>query len=133
MTGVQTCALPILDILGSAPGFQFEEVYQSLSGLLENMKRRAEFGELALGVVAFFDAGRMEPIRVAGRRTFVKSRFESVWIQPRASGFTEQGERVGHGMRGRWGAYALKLSPQEQLVAALGFFTLNPPSVSTSR
>jgi hypothetical protein len=31
----------------------------------------------------------------------------------------EEGEKVRH---------AEKLSPQEQLVAALGFFTLNPPS-----
>jgi hypothetical protein len=35
----------------------------------------------------------------------------------------EQGEMVGH---------ALKLSPQEQLVAALGFFTLNPPSKAST-
>ena len=28
--------------------------------------------------------------------------------------------------------YALKLSPQEQLVAALGFFTLKPPSCNAS-
>ena len=28
--------------------------------------------------------------------------------------------------------HALKLSPQEQLVAALGFFTLKPPSCNAS-
>jgi len=44
-------------------------------------------------------------------------------IQPRSARFVEQGEGVGH---------ALKLSPHEQLVAALGFVTLKPPSVSAS-
>ena len=44
-------------------------------------------------------------------------------IQPRTARLVEQGEVVGH---------ALKLSPHEQLVAALGFVTLKPPSVSAS-
>ena len=44
---------------------------------------------------------------------------QPIGIQAGAAGFVEQGEKVGH---------AEKLSPQEQLVAALGFFTLKPPS-----
>ena len=44
---------------------------------------------------------------------------QPVRVQTGAAGFVEQGEKVRH---------AVKLSPQEQLVAALGFFTLKPPS-----
>jgi len=40
-------------------------------------------------------------------------------IQPGPAGFIEQTEIIRH---------AVKLSPQEQLVAAFGFFTLKPPS-----
>jgi len=40
-------------------------------------------------------------------------------IQPGPARFVEQPKIIRH---------AVKLSPQEQLVAALGFFTLNPPS-----
>jgi hypothetical protein len=44
---------------------------------------------------------------------------------------------IHHGNRSPFGfepsaGYALKLSPQEQLVAALGFFTLKPPSCNAS-
>ena len=44
---------------------------------------------------------------------------QPVRIQAGAAGFVQQSEKVRH---------AEKLSPQEQLVAALGFFTLKPPS-----
>ena len=43
-------------------------------------------------------------------------------------GSCEQGEIIRHANHRQ----ALKLSPQEQLLAALGFFTLNPPSCSAS-
>lgn len=49
--------------------------------------------------------------------------FEKVGVEPGATWLTKQRKII---------VQALKLSPQEQLVAALGFFTLNPPS-SASR
>ena len=48
---------------------------------------------------------------------------EQIRIQPWTARFIEKCEIIRH---------ALKLSPQEQLVAALGFFTLNPPSCNAS-
>ena len=54
---------------------------------------------------------------------FVEFRFEGLGVEPDGTGFVKQGELVGH---------AVKLSPQEQLVAAFGLVTLKPPSVSES-
>ena len=52
--------------------------------------------------------------------------FQRLLIKPGLARLIEKREVIGHG------AQALKLSPQEQLVAAFGFFTLNPPSCNAS-
>ncbi len=56
----------------------------------------------------------------SGREKFL---LEQLRIQPRPARLVEQGEIVRH---------ALKFSPQEQLVAALEFFTLKPSSCNAS-
>ena len=63
---------------------------------------------------------------MCGRGELDETRLQPVEVGPGTSRSLEQCEGIAHG------GYALKLSPQEQLVAALGFFTLNPPSVSDS-
>ena len=78
------------------------------------------------------------------RRQIEKLLLEIFRVKPRPTRLVQQGEIVGHNRNpnarmtlsgnpvGPAGIQALKLSPQEQLVAALGFLTLNPP-VNVSR
>src|SRR5690606_33159676 len=66
----------------------------------------------------------MNAIRMNLRRTREKFCLQHLCVQPGTTWLVQQREIIGH--------QALKLSPQEQLVAALGFFTLKPPSVSAS-
>jgi hypothetical protein len=65
-------------------------------------------------------------VRMDGSRERKKFCFERLFIKPGLARLIEKREVIGHG------AQALKLSPQEQLVAAFGFFTLNPPSCNAS-
>jgi hypothetical protein len=80
----------------------------------------------------------MKAIWMRFRREFEVFGFERLLVKPRPARLLEQGEEVSFWQRG--GLFvlhsgivqALKLSPQEQELAAFGLFTLNPPSCNES-
>src|SRR3954453_16915856 len=69
-------------------------------------------------------------IRVRFLRQRHEFGFELIRINPRSARLSESCKIIHHD-DGK--AQALKLSPQEQVVAAFGFFTLKPPSCRASR
>src|SRR6266404_8779967 len=86
-----------------------------------------EFGVTAVCRLPFDNRRIMDAIRMDLRRQGKKLLFERLGINPRAARLVQEGKIIGH-LKAAAPNQALKLSPQEQLVAALGFFTLNPPS-----
>ncbi|MEI2723748.1 MAG: hypothetical protein V9H26_09470 [Verrucomicrobiota bacterium] len=106
------------------PQFQFQQMAQARARLAQALVSGIEC-DRALGGRIFFRGNRvMESIGMMLRRKGEKIAFEQLRIEPGSARSVEQCEMVRD--------HALKLSPQEQLVAALGFFTLKPPSFNAS-
>src|SRR5687768_6377296 len=85
--------------------------------------------QLRVAVMRCFPLGLwkvVDSIRVDGGRERKEFSFQCLLIKPWLARLIEKREVIGHE------AQALKLSPQEQVVAAFGFFTLNPPSCNAS-
>lgn len=70
----------------------------------------------------------MKAVRVELDRLGLEPCLDLAFVQPWAAWFVKEGEVVGHFLLDT--AQALKLSPHEQVVAALGLCTLKPPSCS---
>ena len=112
-----------LDVLRLGTRFEFVEVEQAIPGFAQRVVGGIQLGMPRIGGLRFRVACAVDAVRVRSGQLGEDAGLEGVGIQPRKPGLAEKDERIGH---------ALKLSPQEQLVAALGFFTLKPPSVRAS-
>src|SRR6266404_2719884 len=104
---------------------------QSLLRFAQAIIGPVEFGVTGICLLPFGSRGIVDTIGMDLRRQGKELQFQRLGINPRAARFVQEGKIVGH-LKAAAPNQALKLSPQEQLVAALGFFTLNPPSCKAS-
>jgi hypothetical protein len=119
-----------LDVWGAVAGFQFEEVEEAGRDFAEDLSGSVQVGITLAGGLAVGFRGRVQTIGVEISGEGQEVGFQGDEVESGLAGLFEEGEAI-HG--GGDGVQALKLSPQEQLVAALGFLTLNPPSCRASR
>ena len=116
----------LLDRRRFAANLEFQQMPQALFRFAQATVRGIQLRAVIVRCFSFRLGKSVDTVRVHGSRECEEFCFQRFLIKPGLARLIEKREVIGHG------AQALKLSPQEQLVAAFGFFTLNPPSCSAS-
>src|SRR5690606_20905005 len=108
----------VLNVFGQCAELQLQKMPKTISRITQMLVCRVQFHVTFLRGGTFRLRQGVDSIGMNRGGELEKFFLETFRIQPWTARLIQQKEIIRH---------ALKLSPQEQLVAAFGFLTLNPP------